>query len=224
MNQEKQLILERFRFLMQNKSDKCQSVLITDELFEPDTFYRDLPPKLQKIVMEAEDRQIDKDFELINFAKELNYKKPKYTMEELVKIFPEIRDSISEILKERIECLEKDKDNKKIKRDVYRLDKLFNYIVGIPKNGDEIDEGDIETAKEKKISDICENLGFERFARFGENFKCCCPFHEDVDPSFTIYDKNNSFYCFGCNKGGDVIEFIMEYYGVNFIEAIKILI
>ena len=32
-----------------------------------------------------------------------------------------------------------------------------------------------------------------------------CPLHEDTDPSFTVYLDSNSFFCFGCNKGGDTI-------------------
>ena len=38
-------------------------------------------------------------------------------------------------------------------------------------------------------------------------YTCLCPFHKDSKPSFVIYPKTNSFYCFGCNKGGGVIEF-----------------
>ena len=33
-----------------------------------------------------------------------------------------------------------------------------------------------------------------------------CPLHKDTDPSFTVYLKSNSFFCFGCKAGGDVID------------------
>jgi len=47
---------------------------------------------------------------------------------------------------------------------------------------------------------------------------CVCPFHsKDNTPSLKIYNK--SYYCFGCGKGGDVISFVMDYNGLDFIEA-----
>lgn len=50
---------------------------------------------------------------------------------------------------------------------------------------------------------------------------CRCPFHEgDNTASMKIY-KNDSFYCFGCHKGGDQIEFVKLYHGLSFKEACK---
>lgn len=48
-----------------------------------------------------------------------------------------------------------------------------------------------------------------------------CPFHADNKPSFSI--KANRWTCFGCDKGGDVIDFIQERDNLNYIEAIKYL-
>jgi len=53
--------------------------------------------------------------------------------------------------------------------------------------------------------------------------KAPCPFHEEQDPSFVIYTQNNSFYCYGCNKGGDVITFLMLLHNMTFKEAINAL-
>lgn len=39
------------------------------------------------------------------------------------------------------------------------------------------------------------------------NNKALCPFHPDKNPSLVFYPETNSFYCFGCHVGGDVIEF-----------------
>lgn len=47
-----------------------------------------------------------------------------------------------------------------------------------------------------------------------------CPFHGDRDASLKLYD-NGSWYCFGCNQGGDVISFAMRWYGESFKEALK---
>lgn len=47
-----------------------------------------------------------------------------------------------------------------------------------------------------------------------------CPFHNEKTGSFVIYKKSNSFYCFGCGKGGSVIDYYMHLNGVNSKEAI----
>ena len=40
-----------------------------------------------------------------------------------------------------------------------------------------------------------------------------CPFHEDRHPSMKIYDEiGRGYYCFTCNKGGSIINFVMEYF------------
>lgn len=59
--------------------------------------------------------------------------------------------------------------------------------------------------------------------RRGKNLVGLCPFHNEKTPSFCIYPENNSFYCFGCNKGGDVIAFIMGVENLDFAEAVKFL-
>ena len=50
--------------------------------------------------------------------------------------------------------------------------------------------------------------------------KCPLPGHEDTRPSFTVYTNNQSFYCFGCNRGGDVFKFIQLVERVSFREAV----
>jgi hypothetical protein len=47
-----------------------------------------------------------------------------------------------------------------------------------------------------------------------------CPFHKDKTSSFKVYVKNNRFVCFGCNKRGSPIDFIMEHEKCSFKEAI----
>lgn len=50
-----------------------------------------------------------------------------------------------------------------------------------------------------------------------------CPFHSEKTPSFTVYPENQSFFCFGCGAGGDVITFIRRIENLEYIEAVKFL-
>ncbi len=47
-----------------------------------------------------------------------------------------------------------------------------------------------------------------------------CPFHDEVEGSFTVYGDSERFYCFGCGLGGDVLDFIQRVEGLSLPEAI----
>lgn len=84
-----------------------------------------------------------------------------------------------------------------------------------------------------RIKRIYNNVdGLEYISRFvkglkkvGTSYKACCPFHNEKTPSFTIYPKGfisrdgqqdyDSFYCFGCNAGGDIIRFYELLHNVS---------
>jgi DNA primase len=53
----------------------------------------------------------------------------------------------------------------------------------------------------------------------GRNHKGLCPFHHEKTPSFNVQGDKGFFYCFGCQKKGDVFTFVMEYEGKSFMEA-----
>lgn len=57
--------------------------------------------------------------------------------------------------------------------------------------------------------------------RRGKNLVGLCPFHSEKSPSFNVYPGNNSYYCFGCGKGGGVINFVMEAERLDFVEAVR---
>lgn len=59
--------------------------------------------------------------------------------------------------------------------------------------------------------------------RAGRNLKGLCPFHSEKTPSFVVYPENQSFYCFGCGAGGDVISFIMRAENLDYPEAVRFL-
>ena len=57
----------------------------------------------------------------------------------------------------------------------------------------------------------------------GVNYRAKCPFHEDHNPSFVVYPKTQSFYCFGCREHGDVLSFLMRQERLTFPEALNAL-
>ena len=57
----------------------------------------------------------------------------------------------------------------------------------------------------------------------GKNHKALCPFHEEKTPSFTVNPANQFFHCFGCDKGGDVYNFLIEIENITFYESLKLL-
>jgi DNA primase len=59
--------------------------------------------------------------------------------------------------------------------------------------------------------------------RAGRVYKGLCPFHSEKTPSFQVDPEKSFFYCFGCQKGGDVFKFIELQENVGFAEAVKIL-
>jgi DNA primase len=48
-----------------------------------------------------------------------------------------------------------------------------------------------------------------------------CPFHEEKTPSFSVNPVEKLYYCFGCGKGGDVISFVRETEGLDFVGAVE---
>lgn len=50
-----------------------------------------------------------------------------------------------------------------------------------------------------------------------------CPFHSEKTPSFTVYPESQSFYCFGCGAGGDIIGFIRRIENLGYVESVKFL-
>ncbi|MDE5770277.1 MAG: DNA primase [Ruminococcus sp.] len=57
----------------------------------------------------------------------------------------------------------------------------------------------------------------------GRNYLCSCPFHSEKTPSCTVFTDTQTFHCFGCGAGGDVITFIMKIENLDFMEALKLL-
>ena len=80
----------------------------------------------------------------------------------------------------------------------------------------------INEVKEK--NDITDVIGgYVTLKRSGRISKGLCPFHSEKTPSFTVYGDTASFYCFGCQAGGDVIGFIRRIENLDYVEAVKFL-
>lgn len=60
-----------------------------------------------------------------------------------------------------------------------------------------------------------------KLQKSGSEWKACCPLHDDRTPSFTIYEGGQRFFCFGCQAGGDVVDFVSAYRGVPIGEAAR---
>ncbi len=76
----------------------------------------------------------------------------------------------------------------------------------------------------KQRVDIVEIIG-ERVTlkKAGRHFKGLCPFHSEKSPSFIVSPERQSYKCFGCQKGGDVLTFLQDYDGYSFLEALELL-
>lgn len=59
--------------------------------------------------------------------------------------------------------------------------------------------------------------------RAGRNIKGLCPFHSEKTPSMVVYPDSQSFYCFGCGAGGDIIAFIMRAENLEYPDAVRFL-
>ena len=64
---------------------------------------------------------------------------------------------------------------------------------------------------------------YVKLKRSGRNKTGLCPFHSEKTPSMVVYNDTQSFYCFGCGAGGDVISFIMRIENLGYVEAVKFL-
>ncbi|MBI1336132.1 MAG: DNA primase [Phycisphaera sp.] len=76
----------------------------------------------------------------------------------------------------------------------------------------------------QQATDIVELVGSDIAIKpRGREFVGLCPFHDDSKPSMTVVPTKQIFYCFVCNTGGSVFDWMMKYHKMTFIEALKAL-
>ncbi|TWO72621.1 DNA primase [Caenimonas sedimenti] len=71
-------------------------------------------------------------------------------------------------------------------------------------------------------ADVVEIVGRHvQLKKGGANFSGLCPFHSEKSPSFTVSPTKQFYHCFGCGKNGNALGFLIDYAGMNFVEAVK---
>lgn len=80
----------------------------------------------------------------------------------------------------------------------------------------------IDRVLELDIVSVFQHEGIE-LKRAGSRYQCCCPFHNEKTPSFSVNPAKGMYFCFGCKRGGNAITFIMEYRNMKYAEAIDYL-
>jgi DNA primase len=78
-----------------------------------------------------------------------------------------------------------------------------------------------EVRQRNDIVDVIS--GYIGLQKKGSNYMCCCPFHGEKTPSFSVNRARQIYKCFGCGQGGNVLTFVMKYENCSFQEAMKIL-
>lgn len=78
-----------------------------------------------------------------------------------------------------------------------------------------------EVRQKNDIVDVIS--GYVGLQKKGSNYMCCCPFHGEKTPSFSVNRGRQIYKCFGCGEGGNVYTFVMKYENCTFPEAVKIL-
>jgi DNA primase len=74
----------------------------------------------------------------------------------------------------------------------------------------------------RAAADIVELVGARtQLRRVGARWTGRCPFHEERTPSFSVSPEKKTYYCFGCQRGGDVFRFVQETEGLDFAQAVE---
>ena len=83
----------------------------------------------------------------------------------------------------------------------------------------------IDQATIQKIFDTADIYDviseFVNLKKRGVNYVGCCPFHNEKTGSFTVSPAKGIYKCFGCGKGGNVVNFIMEHEQMSYVEALR---
>lgn len=176
---------------------------------------------------------------------------PRFIDAELLKIFPKAKDDIPQKISEWEE--EQKKQIKLIQRelsiikrksapknqwfwrawikvtDIMELLKIERHIVRLKRlllvsTGRTPGWWITEAEKQQALAVPIESSINQQLKKTGKALVGLCPFHSEKHSSFYVYPEPNIFKCYGCNRGGNVIKFVMLLYGYDFKEAVKYLL
>jgi DNA primase len=82
---------------------------------------------------------------------------------------------------------------------------------------------ELEAIKRIPLIDFLESLGHEPVKVTEGKAWYLSPLRKEKIPSFVVYLSTNSWYDFGINKGGTIIDFVMEYFNMDYVEAVAML-
>lgn len=152
-----------------------------------------------------------------NNLREVGIEQDKYYDEVIMKLNWQIRNDFKEDSDKDFDEQRK-KINSKIKTTMFNLSYL-DELEGksAPQRMGGVSEADIARAKETPILNFVSG----KVATHGKRAAIICPFHAEKQPSLTIYLDQNSWWCYSCNSGGTVIDFIMKQQNVDFLAAVK---
>lgn len=85
-------------------------------------------------------------------------------------------------------------------------------------------KGKVDVVQLKENIDLVDLIShYTQLRKSSRNFTGCCPIHEDKHPSLTVYPNTQRWWCYGCNRGGDAIDFIMTVESLDFKGAVSVL-
>lgn len=84
--------------------------------------------------------------------------------------------------------------------------------------------GEVDSEAIKAKHDIVSVIErYTKLKKVANNFIGCCPIHLEKHPSLNVYHDQQSWWCFGCNRGGDIFDFIMLAHNCDFRSAARVL-
>ncbi len=185
---------------------------------------KELENEWRKIQVHYSDKEL---LEIFPEAKEIipqkikEYKEERKMLAEIIKrklivIKDKTKDDFSYWFWEKWIKVNEGEELLKIDKNITRLKRFSSVVKGRVLKG-WLTEEQIQQALVVPI----ESLLNQPLKRSGKALVGLCTFHQEKRPSFFIYPETNSFYCYGCKKGGNVITFVRLFYGYSFSEAVR---
>jgi len=84
-----------------------------------------------------------------------------------------------------------------------------------------IPQQEIDDLKQRlSLADVAASQGHKLKRQGADSLVCLCPFHKEKTPSCVITPSKNLFHCFGCNAGGDVLEWLIKTEHLSFLNSL----